>query len=81
MCISDVEFAYVINQLGKKYLKVRPGTFIGGFEISAQSLITRGFSSSNQQTSVRTFLSVLREEIKKIKKIKNLVLGMYLNVL
>jgi len=60
-----VEFVYVINQLGKKYLKVRPGTFIRGFEISAQSLITQGFSSSNQQTSARRFLSVLRGEIKR----------------
>lgn len=60
MCSSDVDFVYVIYQLGNKYLEVQPGTLIRGFETSAQSLITRGFSSSNMAAAVqcwRIFLS------------------------
>lgn len=52
MCSSDVDFVYVIYQLGKKYLEVQPGTLIRGFETSAQSLITQGFSSSNRTSAV-----------------------------
>lgn len=52
MCSSDVDFVCVIYQLGKKYLEVQPRTLIRGFETSAQSLITQGFSSSNRTWAV-----------------------------